>query len=234
VWTNLPTATEEKEAMSSSQRSDRRRAVIFTGGSLGEWAIDCIEQEDFLIGADRGAEFLIRYGLVPHLALGDFDSVTPEQYKNIADTALEFQSCDPVDKDWTDTELAVREAVSRGYRDIHILGALGTRFDHSLANVHLLRQLSEQGCEACVVDEHNEIRLCTGKLWLEADPHYHYVSLLPLSTVVKGVTLRGFQYPLTDADLTLGWSLGVSNVLTAEQGSINITEGQLLVIRSRD
>ncbi|TJY44214.1 thiamine diphosphokinase [Cohnella pontilimi] len=220
--------------MSDREHSRRSKAVIFTGGTLGEWAMDRMTPEAFLIGADRGAEFLVRHGVRPHLALGDFDSVTAEQRNEIAEFSLECLACDPVDKDWTDTELAIREAVSRGYRHIEIVGGLGTRFDHSLANVHLLRQLAEQGCEGRLIDEHNEIRLCKGELRLEADSRYKYVSLLPLSMVVKGVTLEGFQYPLTDATLTLGWSLGVSNVLMDAQGRITLSEGQLLVIRSRD
>jgi thiamine pyrophosphokinase len=220
--------------MDGSISDNRRRAVIFTGGNLGKWAIDEFRPEDYLIGADRGAAFLVRHGLIPHLSLGDFDSVTSEEMERIADVSLELIACDPVDKDWTDTELAVREAVSRGYTDLRILGAIGTRFDHSLANVHLLRQMSQHGCEARLLDENNEIRLCTGICRLKADARYRYVSLLPLSTMVKGVTLQGFQYPLRDAVLELGCSLGVSNLLDAPEGIVTILEGELLIIRSRD
>jgi thiamine pyrophosphokinase len=220
--------------MQNHQPAGHRQAVIFTGGNLGEWAVDLIHPEDYLIGADRGADFLVRHGFVPHLSLGDFDSVTPDQMRLIQDTSLELMACDPVHKDWTDTELGLREAVSRGYTDIRIIGGLGTRFDHSLANVHLLRQAAEQGCEARLVDEHNEIRLCTGHCRLESDARYRYVSLLPLTPMVKGITLDGFQYPLTDAALTLGWSLGVSNVLIAQEGTVTIADGLLLIIRSRD
>ncbi|WP_256757485.1 thiamine diphosphokinase [Cohnella sp. WQ 127256] len=210
------------------------RALIYTGGNLGPWALDCIDSKDYIIGADRGAEFLIANGVTPHLALGDFDSITPGQLQHIASITSELLTCDAIDKDWTDTELAVREAISRGYHEVIVLGALGTRFDHGLGNVHLLRQASEQGCNLTLIDEHNEIRLCTDSLRLEANSHFPYTSLLPLTLEVTGVTLVGFRYPLKDATLKLGWSLGISNVLEDVQGTVSISDGLLLVIRSRD
>jgi len=215
-------------------RSSTERAIIFSGGRLGEWALNLVAPGDYLIGADRGAEFLVRHGRAPDLALGDFDSVTDDEMRRIAEEAKLLLACDAVDKDWTDTELALREALDRGFKSIMAVGVLGTRFDHGLGNVHLLRQAHERGATLTLADEHNEIRLCSGRLRLESDPRFPYVSLLPLSLEVTGVTLRGFRYPLQDAVLKLGWSLGVSNVLEDEYGTIDIASGLLLVIRSRD
>lgn len=210
------------------------RALIFTGGNLGEWAFAHINSTDYLIGADRGAEFLIRNGYVPHLALGDFDSVNPDQMQQIADTAIELLTCDAVNKDWTDTELAFKEAIARGYREILIIGVLGTRFDHVLGNVHLLKQASEHGCNLTLVDVNNRINLCVDRYQLEAITEFPYTSLLPLTTEVTGVTLAGFRYPLHDATLKMGYSIGISNILDAPMGLITVTSGMLLVIRSRD
>jgi thiamine pyrophosphokinase len=210
------------------------RAVVFAGGNLGSWALERLEPDDCLIGADRGSVFLVQSGLRPDLALGDFDSTRPEELEAVRSQAAELRMCDPVDKDWTDTELAFREAIRRGFRRIAVVGGLGTRFDHSLANVHLLRQAADAGCDACLLDEHNEIRLCTESLRLRASERFPYVSLLPLTPTVTGVTLSGFRYPLRNATLTLGWSLGVSNALEAAEGVVTIAEGLLLVIRSRD
>ncbi|WP_276351393.1 thiamine diphosphokinase [Cohnella caldifontis] len=211
-----------------------RRAVIFAGGRLGPWALEELRPDDYLIGADSGADFLLVHGRVLDLAVGDFDSVPPDRLSRIRDAARETIAVDAVDKDWTDTELALREALDRGFADIRIAGGLGSRFDHSLANVHLLRQAKERGAQAVLADEYNEIRLCDGKCRLEADPRYPYVSLLPLTVIVTGVTLDGFRYPLHEATLQLGWSIGISNVLEAGTGSISLSDGLLLVIRSRD
>lgn len=212
----------------------RKRALIFTGGNLGLWAFDHITVDDYLIGADRGAAFLLENGYKPDLALGDFDSVLPEHLQEIASQSSECLAFDAIHKDWTDTELAFREAVRRDFKDIIILGALGTRFDHGLGNVHLLRQAHEQECTLTLIDENNEISLCTDTVTLNSNARYPYTSLLPLTPEVVGVTLHGFRYPLNEATLKLGWSLGISNVLEAEQGSIAVSSGMLLIIRSRD
>ncbi|MBB6730332.1 thiamine diphosphokinase [Cohnella zeiphila] len=214
----------------------RKRASIYTGGTLGEWALPPEGADDFFIGADRGALFLVEHGIAPDLAVGDFDSIEPGQLGLVKAAARETLAFDAVDKDWTDTELALREAIGRGFHDIVLYGGLGTRFDHSLANVHLLELADASGCRATLADAHNEIRLLTGPAVcaLEADPRYPYVSLLPLSPAASGITLRGFAYPLTDAALRIGMSLGVSNQLSARAGEIELREGKLLVIRSRD
>ncbi|WP_239614404.1 thiamine diphosphokinase [Cohnella mopanensis] len=219
----------------SKTHSAFTRAFIYTGGRLGPWALAQLPADDaYLIGADRGADFLIHNGYTPHLALGDFDSVTSDQMNLIRENAIELLTCDAIDKDWSDTELALREAIARGYTNITLLGALGTRFDHGLGNVHLLRVANELGCSLTVLDEHNEIRLCDGRLKLASNSAFPYTSLLPLTLEVTGITLEGFRYPLHQATLRLGTSLGISNVLDAPAGTITIEDGLLLVIRSRD
>jgi thiamine pyrophosphokinase len=224
------------EGIDAMINANYSRALIFSGGNLGGWALSRIRPDDYLIGADRGALFLARQGRAPHLAVGDFDSISENELDLVRSAAAETLAFDAVDKDWTDTELAVRETIARGFRDIVVIGGLGTRFDHSLANVHLLNAAAEAGCRAILVDEHNEIRLLAAGITerLEADSQYPYVSLLPLTPAVTGITLQGFKYPLTDATITIGMSLGVSNELAEPCGSIRIGSGKLLVVRSRD
>lgn len=219
-----------------SAQQPHSRVLIVSGGRLGEWASALLPTYHCIIGADRGAEFVASNNCRMKLAVGDFDSVTPGKLDLIREFTDELLSFDAVDKDWTDTELAFREAVSRGFRDIDIVGSLGTRFDHTLANVHLLKQAQELGCSLRLIDEHNEIRLCTNKavMRIDEDSRYENVSLLPLSETVTGITLEGFRYPLHNATIKLGQSIGVSNVLDAATGTITIDAGLVLVIRSRD
>lgn len=214
--------------------TERDRALIVTGGNVGAWTLALLPAYSYIIGADRGAEFIARGGGRMQLALGDFDSIGEGQLDAVRSAADETIVYDAVDKDWTDTELAFREAAGRGFADIDIAGALGTRFDHSLANVHLLKQAQELGCSLRLIDEHNLISLCAGTMRLSADPRYSNVSLLPLTERVTGITLQGFRYPLHDATIKLGQSIGVSNVLDAPTGTITIASGLVLVIRSRD
>lgn len=213
----------------------RKRFVIFSGGTLGAQALREIRDGDVLVGADRGALDLIRHGYRPDMALGDFDSVTDSEAELIRQMSRQFVPCDPVKKDSTDTEMAMAWALEQGAGEIILCGVLGTRWDHSLANVHLLRIALDHGVPCRIVDEYNELMLMDNRAVLTvARSRFAHVSLLPLSLEVTGITLGGFQYPLHEATLTIGQSLGISNVLIGEQGTIAIREGLLLVIQSTD
>ena len=212
---------------------NQTRILIFTGGNLGLWALQEIQSGDFLLGADRGAMFLLNHGFCPDLALGDFDSVTPQQVNEIRQISKAFESCDAVEKDQSDTELAFDWAIRHIPKEIVLLGALGTRFDHSLANVHLLRTALEHDIPCRIIDEYNEVILINRHATLTKN-RYTNVSLLPLTLEVTGITLHGFQYPLHQAALRMGQSLAVSNILVGETGEIEMSSGLLLVIQSID
>lgn len=221
------------KASITTENKQNKRVLIFSGGNLGPWALSEIRQGDILIGADRGSSFLIQHGYAPDLALGDFDSVTPEELEHIRQSSKQFQSCDPVMKDETDTEMALDRALELHPSHIEIFGALGTRFDHSLANVHLLAKALQHNVSCKITDERNQITLIN-RFTEICQTRFTHVSLLPLTPEVTGVTLEGFLYPLNDATLTIGHSLGISNVLAAETGRITVQTGQLLVMQSRD
>ncbi|MDO3681158.1 thiamine diphosphokinase [Paenibacillus ehimensis] len=214
---------------------ERKRVLIFSGGRLGGWALREIRTGDVLVGADRGALFLVRHGYRPDIALGDFDSVGPGELEEVRRASREFVACDPVWKDLTDTEMAFTWALEQNAEEIVLLGVLGTRWDHSLANVHLLRKALAAGIRCRIADACNELMLMDGNAPLTVGrSRFTHVSLLPLSIEVTGITLEGFQYPLHEATLTIGQSLGISNVLLGEAGHICIRDGLLLVIQSRD
>ncbi len=207
--------------------------VICSGGKLGEWALEYLQENHFFIGADSGACFLIENGVNPDIAIGDFDSVTDKQRILIKNNSKHFISCDPIDKDYTDSEMAFRLALDMKPKSILMIGAVGTRFDHSLANIQMLVLAAENNVQASIIDRTNKISICNGRLEVHKQ-NYPYISLLPLSNQVSGITLSGFQYPLTDATLKIGQSLGVSNVLLDKTGIVQHTTGHLLVIQSAD
>ncbi len=211
----------------------KERIVIFAGGSLGEWALAELKDEDLIVGADSGALFLVRHGIKPDIALGDFDSVSGEEMEQIRQYSKQLIACDPIMKDLTDTEMAFNWSLKMQPREMVLLGATGSRFDHTLANVHLLRRAAQRGIACKIVDASNEITLVTDEAVLRKS-RFPYVSLLPLSMEVTGITLEGFQYPLERATLTLGQSLGVSNAIVSESARIRIANGLLLVIQSKD
>ncbi|MEW9701029.1 thiamine diphosphokinase [Paenibacillus sp. SI8] len=210
-----------------------KRIVIVTGGTLGEWILKEIHTEDVLVGSDRGALYLIERSLQPHISMGDFDSVTQEERDRIRDSSRHFLDCDPIYKDLTDTEMAFEWALAQEPASIVLLGALGTRFDHSLANIHLLRKGLDRGIPCTIIDASNEIIVIDKPARIRKGSYTH-VSLLPLSLNVTGITLHGFQYPLHQATLQIGQSLGISNVLLEQEGLIELETGMLLVIQSRD
>lgn len=114
-----------------------------------------------------------------------------------------------------------------------MLGATGTRMDHTLANVHIMVRAMQHHISCAIQDKHNYMTLTTSKAEVE-HRDYKYVSLLPLTHEVTGITLDGFMYPLDQATIRMGQSLGVSNQLLGSSGTVTIDSGLLLIIQSKD
>ncbi|USB34920.1 thiamine diphosphokinase [Paenibacillus sp. YPG26] len=210
-----------------------RRVLIFTGGSIKRDSIHEIKEGDFIIGADKGALFLVDSGIQPDISVGDFDSVTEDELEKIRRFSHKMITCDPVDKDLTDTELAFDIALDQQPDEIMMHGAVGSRLDHSLANIQMMLRGLQHKVACSIMDEHNYISL-TGSTLQVQDRGFSYVSLLPLTPEVTGITLSGFMYPLHNASIHMGQSLGISNKLTGPEGTIRIDSGLLLVIQSKD
>jgi thiamine pyrophosphokinase len=209
-------------------------AVIICSGSIEDYSfckkyLDCA---GLLICADGGAAHARRLGLIPDLLIGDFDSILADDlvfYKNSGVEIIKF----PMEKDMSDCELAVNTAVERGYKNLVLLGALGTRIDHSLANILLLRKMLDKGINGIIANEHNEVILVKDRVVLERDVNAR-VSLLALSEKVVGLSVEGLCYPLHDDELNIGSSLGISNEFTADTAEITVRKGILLVIKAWD
>ncbi|MEC0239548.1 thiamine diphosphokinase [Paenibacillus dokdonensis] len=212
---------------------NQKRVIIFSGGELHPQYIQEIQPGDFIIGADKGALYLIRHDIKPDLAVGDFDSISPQELKHVRAESGRIVECDPVDKNLTDTELAFEMAIREQPDFIMLVGGTGTRMDHTLANVQMLNRALQHHIECAIMDQNNYITL-TGSQIEVWDRGYKYVSLLPMTPEVTGITLEGFQYPLENATLKIGESLGISNVLLESVGRVSITSGLLLVIQSND
>lgn len=212
------------------------RIIIVAGGSLGDRAMQIAlnkNPEDMLIGVDRGAFILTDKGCHLTGAFGDFDSITDDEFSIIKANSDWVQSFDAIDKDWTDSELAFHYALEQKPQQIVLLGATGTRFDHTLANIYLLQKALEAGIDCVLIDEHNEMKLINCTSTISRSDH-SYISLISISGRTTGITLKGFQYPLLNATLERGQALGVSNVLIQDQGTIHLDSGLLLVIQSKD
>lgn len=215
------------------------QGLIVTGGRLEDaFALEFIKENhsDYVIAADSGMEFFYRNGLVPDEIVGDFDSVRPEVLAYFKENAprIRIRRFQP-EKDETDTELAMRAAMERGCGSIWLLGATGTRLDHVLGNIHLLGMAMEQGCECMMIDRCNRIRMLRRGLRIRREEQYgDYISLLPFTPAVKGLTLTGFKYPLQNYELPCYHSLGVSNEISGEEAEISFEDGVLLMVEARD
>ncbi len=216
-------------------------SLIISGGNLEkEFACSYISQHscELTIAVDAGMKFFYEQNIIPDYIVGDFDSVEPEilqSFQNIGGekkpVILQFQP----EKDETDTELAIRTAIKQGSKTIHLLGATGSRMDHVMGNFHLLGAAMKQGVDCQIVDWHNRIRMICQDMVIKKENQYgKYVSLFPFTPQVKGLTLRGFKYPLNNYTLECYHSLGVSNEIIGTQAEISFQEGILLVIESRD
>lgn len=202
---------------------------IIGGGRLSKQFLPEIIKGDYVVGVDRGAYWLIQHGIVPGIAIGDFDSVNARELQIIKKSSKRVKEY-PKEKDATDMELAVNHALSLHPKEVAIYGAIGTRLDHTLANVHLLERLGSIGV---IRDANNEVRLVSKRLVLHKQQHYHYVSVLPMRETMD-ITLTGFLYNVFHVTISRGQTLGVSNQIQEEEAVIEVHRGKALVIRSRD
>lgn len=217
-----------------------KKCLIVTGGTMDlEFAGSFLKNRifDLVVAVDGGLEYLKPLGIVPHAVVGDFDTVNQEvflEYHRMEKVAWEVHR---PEKDETDTELAIETAIKMGAEDITMLGGTGGRIDHMLANIHLLAGCLERGIAACMVDRQNRICILDGETtFYRRNLHGKYLSFIPLTEQVLGITLTGFQYPLTRRNITIGREAGlcVSNELVEEKGTITFDSGLLICVESRD
>ncbi len=202
------------------------KALIFSGGSffgIPEYIDTNIY--DLIIGCDGGYLSAVDSGISPDVFVGDFDSIPEEMV-----FAKEVIRLFPV-KDMTDTQEAIDEAIARGATHITILGALGGRIDHTLANIHLLKYAEDKGAKAEIADVDSYITLVTDKLSVKRRCGF-CISLIPL-TDCSGVDISGVYYPLECAHLPVGNPYGISNEFTEDVAHIKVDSGELLVILAK-
>jgi len=209
------------------------RCVLLTGGTVDnlQWLAGMLAQADQLICVDSGAEHAVALGFVPQVVVGDMDSIDPTLLASFQRQEVCIKKY-PAEKDDTDTALGLAEALASHPDEIIILGATGTRFDHTLANVHLLRVALEHQVLTRIVNEVNEISLVAPQqpAVVEGAPGAVF-SLLPLTEKVTGVCVKGARWPLQDATFSIGNPIGVSNRLSEDKADICLATGLMLLIR---
>ncbi len=209
------------------------KILILTNGDYGDYSFCKSDMEyDYVICADNGIHHANKLGIKPNLIVGDLDSATSDDIAEFKARGIEIMKY-PCEKDATDTEIAIHKAIELGARYIDVYGGLGTRLDHTLGNVHLLYQMLAKGIRGRLINSYNEVVLAEKELVVDGQKG-QLVSLIPFLGEVKGITTTGLAYSLTDSEVPIGTSLGVSNYMVGDSATIKIKQGILLVIKARD
>jgi thiamine pyrophosphokinase len=208
------------------------RAVIFANGepAIPHHVPGALIPDDFYIAADGGAEAWLALSIPPEVVIGDFDSLDESVVEELRSQGAKIFRYPP-DKDQTDLELALEYAKQIGADHVVVIGGLGGRWDHSLANLFLAA--NEKFTDLKIEFWYNEDRLFvihnSAELFTTGGER---VSLIPLKGDVKGVVTEGLLFPLNKEALPFGTSRGVSNVATNEIARVSVESGYLLCVIS--
>lgn len=211
--------------------------LIISGGNINKnFLKEMIDKNEYnnIIACDKGLELLYKCNMKPNYIIGDFDSVNKNiliHYKKNKDiNIIELKP----EKDYTDTHMAIKLAIRLKSNTITIAGAIGSRLDHTLANINILKEALDNKILCKIVDENNNISLINKNTIIEKDNKYKYISLIPITTVATGITLQGFKYSLENATMKIGESIGISNEQLEQIAKINIKEGILILLKTKD
>ncbi len=196
---------------------------------IGGVATECILPENaFIIAADKGYAHLKDRGIRPHLVVGDFDSLgyRPKDIPLI---------CHPIEKDDTDTLLAIKEGWMRGYRCFLLYGCWGgTRPEHSIANLQALSYIASLGGKGFLIEGDMVITaICDQKIDFDENQRGD-ISVFCLGADAQGVDIQGLHYQLTDAALTSSFPLGISNHFEGKAATISVKKGILHILWRTD
>lgn len=205
------------------------RAVVIAGGTIREPAFyrSKIKPSDLIVCADSGYINAAKIGVTPHWVIGDFDSSDRAGVPEGARVCVL-----PVEKDRTDLHECILHAIKQGAEEILLLGALGTRLDHSLAAISLVYMGLEQGVTIRLMDEHNELFMFRHQAEIRRQAGCK-LSLLPV-TPVEGICTEGLYYGLDGGVMDWGNPYGVSNEFTADVARITISSGVMMALIVRD
>jgi len=215
-----------------------KSAIIFLNGEptdathLGEY----LDNGALLIGTDGGTRHILNLGLVPNVIIGDFDSLPrstvigalpPNGQETVIDGTAYVRY--PLDKDYTDAELAIRYAAQAGCTDIILTGALGGRLDHLLGNVLLLSKREFAAIQLKIIEDDQEVFIIRGHTSVPGKKD-DAISFIPITGYPRVASCSGLKYDLSNYRLSRQGNLGISNVMLGPTAEIVMAQGLLLVI----
>lgn len=210
------------------------KCVIIAHGSADSGQIlkkEC-RDADLIICADGGADYAMQSSIVPDILIGDLDSISSDVLSYFTQKDVRIEKY-PVEKDYTDTEICIEKAINLGASMICIASGVGGRIDHSLGNIFLLSSMANKGIEGYIATDHEYVYICRGEISIRGHIG-DIISIIPLSSTARGLHTRGLKYSLTDGEIPFGRALGISNLMTSESCAIRISEGEILVIKTKN
>lgn len=208
------------------------KAAIISNGSITETEMlkESLDGYEMTVCADGAANRLRSAGIMPDYVLGDLDSIDAQTKQYLESEGVEFIKFSP-EKDFSDTHLCMEFLIEKGFDEIDIYGALGGRWDHSLANFGLMYHAHEKGVYLRLIDSNDKAFICSkGKYVSEKreDQHFSIFAVFEDATV----SLSGVKYPLNEYNLRRGESIGLSNEYISDC-HVEIKKGSAIVIESR-
>ena len=208
------------------REEDMRRCVIIGGAGIERYDIvrARLRDDDFFVFCDSGLRHAEGLGASPDLIVGDFDS-HENPHMDVETIVL------PREKDDTDTFFAAKEMLSHGFEEFLLVGVIGARLDHTLANLSILLMLDTAGKSAKAVDDYSEMEIVSsGPAFIEDT--YSFFSLLNITGEAEGVTIENAKYPLENAAIECDYQYAVSNeVLPGKVARVSVAKGRLLLIK---
>jgi thiamine pyrophosphokinase len=204
------------------------RAVLFVNGELADSTRLAFLDTDYFVAVDNGVRHTYTFNLIPHLLIGDLDSIDPDLVEILLSEKVKIQKF-PTNKDETDLELALNYVIGKGFSTILLVGALGGRIDQSLANLDLLTREDLADFDIRMDDGRTAVFVIKDSVSFKTTIN-DTISLIPVCRPATGITTQGLAYPLTNETLYPKKTRGISNTAVANQVSITLEEGHLLCI----
>lgn len=212
------------------------KALVIANGSINDKSFYHTHvlnnHYDLIVCADGGLKNALLLNVTPDIAIGDFDSTDKELLEDVEDKGVKIIKY-PVEKDATDTEIVLDYLIKHKYSHVTMMGCLGDRIDHSLANIMLLKKLLIQKIHGQIINEKNEIHLINDKIEFY-NKKGSILSLIPFSEEVEGLTTTGLYYSLNNQSMIKASSYGISNIINENFARVEIKNGELLAIISQD
>ena len=200
------------------------RAIIVTNGTLTTSCSTEISKDDYVIGFDRAAYWLLTHGILPNSAVGDFDSTSKDEFEQIKKSIPDIRPFPP-EKEYVDTELAILVAFEKKFSEIVIFGGLGTRLDHTLATLSLLELGVRNNTPIRFKNDTNELSLFSrGRTIVKKRGEFKYISIIPYTPKII-ISLDGLTYPLVCTTISRVQTIVVSNKFITDSSFITLHSG---------